>query len=63
MGTLRSTTDMSGTVVNGCTLGLPVVIDDVFYWDHSSIPNGEILEDGTIVVDEPITPVVPEPGE
>lgn len=55
MGTLRSTFDHTGMVVNGCLLGYPVELDGdptTFEWDHYLIPNGEILEDGTIVPDE-----------
>lgn len=56
MGTLRSTFDHTGMVVNGCLLGYPAEIDEVLYWDDGKLPNGEILEDGTIVLDEPASP-------
>ena len=56
MGTLRSTTDHSGMIVNGVILGQPVEVDgnpDTYEWDDSAFPNGEIKADGTIIVDEP----------
>jgi hypothetical protein len=55
MGTLRSTTDHSGLVVNGVILGEPVEIDgnpETYEWDHSAFPNGEIDADGSIILDE-----------
>lgn len=54
MGTLRSSTDHSGMLVNGIILGDPVELDDdpnTWQWDDNRIPNGEILADGTIVID------------
>lgn len=51
MGTLRSTIDMSGTVVNSCLLGVPAQDDSWFLWDDTHFPNGEIFEDGTIIFD------------
>ena len=57
MGTLRSLTDWSHQMsVNDVELGDPVELDDdpaTFEWDDNRIPNGEILADGTVVVDEP----------
>jgi hypothetical protein len=41
--------------VNDVELGDPVELDDdpaTFEWDDNRIPNGEILADGTIVIDE-----------
>jgi hypothetical protein len=55
MGTLRSTTDHSGMVVNGVILGDPVDIDgdpETFEWDDSAFPQGEIDADGNITPDE-----------
>jgi hypothetical protein len=56
MGTLRSHTDWSHHMtVNDVELGDPVELDDdpaTFEWDDSRIPNGEILADGTIVIDD-----------
>ena len=55
MGCLRSTTDLTGLVVDGVTLGDPVELDDdptTWEWDDHRIPTGEILADGTIVPDE-----------
>jgi len=55
MGTLRSLTDHSGMEVNGVTLGEPVELDDdpaTFEWDDGRFPNGEIDEDGNIIVDK-----------
>jgi YD repeat-containing protein len=55
MGTLRSTTDHSGLVVNGVLLGDPVDIDgdpETFEWDDSAFPQGEIDADGNITLDE-----------
>ena len=57
MGTLRSLTDWSHQMsVNDVELGDPVELDDdptTFEWDDNRIPNGEILADGTVVIDEP----------
>jgi hypothetical protein len=53
MGTLRSTTDHTGLVVNGVILGQPLETDDptVFEWDDSAFPNGECaVVDGALVV-------------
>jgi hypothetical protein len=59
MGTLRSTTDHTGMVVNGITLGQPVqdVDDDgeplgEYGWDDGRLPTGEIDDAGVITVDE-----------
>jgi len=55
MGTLRSTTDHTGLVVNGVILGDPVDIDgdpETFEWDDSAFPQGEIDADGNITIDE-----------
>jgi hypothetical protein len=55
MGTLRSTTNHSGLVVNGVILGEPVEIDgnpETYEWDDSAFPNGEIDADGNVTPDE-----------
>jgi hypothetical protein len=59
MGTLRSTTDHSGMIVNGITLGEPARdFDDEeqpvgeYRWDDARLPNGVIEDDGTITLDE-----------
>jgi YD repeat-containing protein len=55
MGTLRSTTDHSGTTVNGVLLGQPVELDDdptTYEWDDSAFPSGEIDAEGNITPDE-----------
>ncbi len=54
MGTLRSTTDVKGMVVNGVLLGDPVEVDGdpaTFEYDDSAFPNGQIIS-GAVVVDE-----------
>jgi hypothetical protein len=63
MGTLHSKFNHSGMVVNGITLAYPAILtqdlqepmsmsDAYFIWDDSRLPNGEILEDGTILIQE-----------
>lgn len=69
MGILRSKTYLSNIIVNGITLGDPVLlvrenenlrpqkmgdsVEDLWYcWDDSSILNGEVLSDGTVLPDE-----------
>jgi hypothetical protein len=59
MGTLRSASDCSGMEVNGITLGDPTFTDEIdvkaaalFAWDDSRLPDGEIADDGEIIVDE-----------
>jgi hypothetical protein len=59
MGTLRSTADHSGMVVNGITLGQPARgVDDngepvgEYRWDDSRLPDGVISDSGDITVDE-----------
>jgi hypothetical protein len=59
MGTLRSASDCTGMEVNQITLGEPTFTDEIdegvaalFAWDDSRIPNGEITNDGEIIVDE-----------
>ena len=61
MGTLRSTSDHTGLVVNGITLGQPardtddngeLLLDSEYRWDDSHLPNGVIEDDGTITIDE-----------
>ena len=59
MGRLHSTTDHTGLVVDGVTLGDPVELDDdptTYEWDDHRIPTGEIMADGTIVIDEAPAP-------
>lgn len=65
MGMLRSTIYQDGVVVNGVTLGEPVIVnvqgqpyapgDDIaslrFGWDDARLPNGEIVG-GVVVPDE-----------
>jgi hypothetical protein len=57
MGTLRSLTNWSHQLsVNDVELGDPVELDGdptTFEWDDNRLPNGEILADGTVVIDEP----------
>lgn len=64
MGSLRSKFNHKGLVVDGITLGDPPILTEElvapqsiaeawFVYDDSRIPTGEILEDGTIVPDEP----------
>jgi len=59
MGTLRSTIDHAGLIVNRVTLGQPA--RDIgeneepvgeYRWDDSRLPNGEIAIDGTVKLDE-----------
>lgn len=60
MGLLRSASDCSGLVVNGITLGEPTFTDSdsegiapmLFVWNDSRLPDGEISNDGEIIVDE-----------
>jgi hypothetical protein len=59
MGTLRSTTDHTGMVVNKITLGDPVRDVDAdgqpvgeYRWDDSRLPNGVIEDDGSVTLDE-----------
>jgi hypothetical protein len=59
MGTLRSTNDHTGLMVNGITLGQAAreVNDNdepvgEYRWDDSRLPNGVIEDDGTITLDE-----------
>jgi len=58
MGTLRSASDCTSTVVNGITLGAPTFTDEIaeeakpilFVWDDPRLPNGVIEDDGTITL-------------
>jgi hypothetical protein len=66
MGLLRSKTYAEHFTVNGVLLGQPTIVtaagepftpgasmDDLWFaWDDSRIPNGEIDQDGNIIVDE-----------
>lgn len=52
MGTLRSLTDHSGLVINGILLGQPAEQDGMYVWDDSSLPNGELDENGIIIIKE-----------
>jgi hypothetical protein len=55
MGTLRSLTNFTGYIYYDVILGTPVELDDnpnTFEWDDSAFPNGEILADGTVKIDE-----------
>jgi hypothetical protein len=59
MGTLRSTTDHSGMMVNGITLGHPARDFDnndepcgEYRWDDSRLPHGVIDDSGEITLDE-----------
>lgn len=55
MGTLWSFKNWTGSVYYNVILGDPVEIDgnpDTFEWDDSAFPNGQILADGTVVVEE-----------
>ena len=55
MGTLRSTTDLSGLVVNGCLLGMPVFdeINSMFMWDDDAFPAGTIDQSGVVTPTDP----------
>lgn len=50
MSQLKSLTDWSGIEVNGIILGTPSVQDEWFVWDHQSIPEGIIDENGEIIL-------------
>jgi hypothetical protein len=59
MGTLRSTMDHNGLMVNGLTLGEAVRDMDEndepvgeYRWDDSRIPDGVIDHSGKITIDE-----------
>jgi hypothetical protein len=54
MGTLRSTTDLTGLVVNGCLLGMPVFdeANSMFMWDDNAFPTGTIDPSGDVTLDE-----------
>lgn len=57
MGTLKSTTDVSGMEVNGVILGSPTISEDetpVYSWDDSMLPNGTIDVEGNITPDEEV---------
>jgi hypothetical protein len=58
MGTLRSTTDLSGLTVNGCLLGMPVFdeVNSMFMWDDDAFPTGTIDQSGVVTPDEPTQP-------
>ena len=59
MGRLRSHTNHTGLVVDGIILGDPVELDDdptTWEWDDHRIPTGEIMADGTVVIDEAPAP-------
>ena len=49
MGTLRTTLNHAGLVVNGVILGDPAEPTYKTY-DHPLIPNGQIADDGTVLV-------------
>lgn len=56
MGRLRSNTNHTGMMVGDVQLGDPVELDDdptTLEWDDHRVPTGEILADGTILLDEP----------
>ena len=57
MGTLRSTTDLTGLVVNGCLLGVPVFdeTNSMFMWDDNAFPTGTIDPSGVVIPDGPVT--------
>lgn len=44
MSSIRSNTDLSGTIVNGVLLGEPAMDPDTgeFMWDHENIPQADI---------------------
>jgi hypothetical protein len=59
MGTLRSASDCRGMEVNAIILGEFIFTDEIdkkaaalFAWDDSRLPDGEIADDGEIIVDE-----------
>jgi hypothetical protein len=54
MGLLWSYENWTGSVYYGVILGDPVEKDGdplTFEWDDSAFPNGEILADGTVIVE------------
>lgn len=55
MGLLWSYTNWTGATYYGVLLGDPVELDgdpNTFEWDDSAFPNGEILADGTVLVEQ-----------
>ena len=59
MGTLTSTSDCSGMVVNGIALGDPTFTDEMtedsaplFAWDDARFPNGVLDDEGNLTIDE-----------
>ena len=61
MGTLRSRFDHTHLMVNEISLGQPLrdydknlvpIKNSQYRWDDSRLPNGEIMSDGQIIVDE-----------
>ena len=53
MGTLKSTTDLTGLTVNGCLLGMPVFdeTNSMFMWDDNAFPTGTIDSSGVVTPD------------
>ena len=53
MGTLRSTTNLSGLVVNGCLLGMPIFDEEnsMFLWDDDAFPTGTVDPSGVVTPD------------
>lgn len=43
MGQIKSTIDLSGSMVNGILLGDPVKYGDKYIWDDDRIPDIEII--------------------
>lgn len=53
MGTLKSTTNWTGSTFLDVTLGLPTTEEYYFCWDHIAFPNGIIDSEGTIFIEVP----------
>ena len=53
MGTLRSNIDLSGLVVNGCLLGMPIFDEEnsMFMWDDNAFPTGTVDPTGVVTSD------------
>lgn len=43
MGTIRSKTNLSGSMVNGILLGDPAEVDGEYVWDDARIPDMDIV--------------------